>query len=162
MKPLADYADTCRKLASEDFAREHPHPFLVSSSSPNKGTKAGTGLTVVGQRHPASGLRDSFRVIEVVGKNPRVAFVRVGRAEPCDVIIDDDSVSRVHASFQRAPEGWRLIDAHASSGTSVNDQSVASGASVALATGDRIRLGSLEVTFLDPPGFHRLVRGFFP
>ena len=49
----------------------------------------------------------------------RVPLAHVGRGAHNDVVIDDDSVSDIHAKLQRRDDGWYLIDLASTNGTYV-------------------------------------------
>jgi pSer/pThr/pTyr-binding forkhead associated (FHA) protein len=49
----------------------------------------------------------------------RVPLAHVGRGAHNDVVIDDDSVSDIHAKLQRREDGWYLIDLASTNGTYV-------------------------------------------
>lgn len=56
--------------------------------------------------------REDGAVIEVTGDR----FV-VGRGAHCDLVIDSAKISREHAAFVRAPDGWWVEDLGSSNGT---------------------------------------------
>lgn len=97
-------------------------------------------------------------LVFVVEKSHRNAFGRgitVGRSANNDVVVDDGSVSRFHAWFERDPEGgtFKLTDAGSKNGTSVKGAKLEPRKSVPVASGDRLSFGKVEVTFLSATGF---------
>ena len=56
--------------------------------------------------------REDGSVVEVTGDR----FV-VGRGGHCDLVIDSAKISREHAAFVRAPDGWWIEDLGSSNGT---------------------------------------------
>src|SRR5262245_38113296 len=48
----------------------------------------------------------------------------VGRGEDCDIVINDQSVSRRHARISPRPGGYNIIDLQSTNGTFVNDRAV--------------------------------------
>ena len=62
----------------------------------------------------------------------------IGRADDCDLILDEATVSRHHAVLRRTPEGWELRDVGSTNGTRVNGWRVEQAA---LHAGDELRLG---------------------
>ena len=69
----------------------------------------------------------------------------LGRSEACDVVLDDDSVSRQHARIYCGPYGYGIEDLGSTNGVMVNDEFVESSL---LRTGDRIQLGQRIFRFL--------------
>jgi pSer/pThr/pTyr-binding forkhead associated (FHA) protein len=55
----------------------------------------------------------------------RVPFVNVGRGAHNDIVLPDDSVSDVHARFQRREDRWYLVDVGSRNGTYVGGQRLA-------------------------------------
>ena len=75
------------------------------------------------------------------------ARVLIGRSIVCDLVVDDEAISRKHAEIVREPSGWTIADLHTRSGTAVNGQTITKRS---LADGDRILLapGSTSPTQL--------------
>ena len=69
----------------------------------------------------------------------------VGRNTKSDVFLDDITVSRAHAIFERRPAGeWFVRDAGSLNGTYVNGEQVDE---TKLATGDQVQIGRFKLTF---------------
>ena len=71
--------------------------------------------------------------------------ITVGSAPDNDVVLDDRTVSRLHALFERLPGGWTVRDLGSRNGTFLNGTRI--GEVTVLRPGDRVRLGSSEATF---------------
>lgn len=70
--------------------------------------------------------------------------VTVGRAPDQHIVLDDPSVSRVHAQIVLDNGYWKLVNLLSSNGTFVNGKKI----SIApIADGDRIRFGQVELIF---------------
>jgi uncharacterized RDD family membrane protein YckC len=67
---------------------------------------------------------------------------RVGRSRNCEIRVDDDSVSRVHAAFVWRDGAPLLEDLGSSNGTFVNGERISQPRAVR--AGDAVRFGSLE------------------
>lgn len=89
------------------------------------------------QIYPITG---GYGLVELVGDH-----LLVGRDIACDVVITDEAVSRRHASIERTPQGFAIIDLESTNGTYVND---AKSREHVLTAGDRIRIGSHIFKFL--------------
>ena len=93
------------------------------------------------------------RVIRVHGR------LTVGRAPPCELILDDRKVSRRHASLLLLNGTLTVRDHGSLNGTWVNDSRIAGP--VSLRSGDRLRIGGSEFVVSeadhpDDPGPHRV------
>ncbi|MFM7052197.1 MAG: ATPase, T2SS/T4P/T4SS family [Planctomycetota bacterium] len=73
--------------------------------------------------------------------------VSVGRLPDNGIQFNDDGLSRQHCVFERTPEGWQIRDLGSRNGTKLNGAKVTAGA---LASGDVVRVGTLEIRFVDP------------
>ncbi|MEP0773026.1 MAG: FHA domain-containing protein [Acidobacteriota bacterium] len=76
--------------------------------------------------------------------------VMVGRSRFCDIRLQEDTVSRLHAAFTFGEEGLALQDLGSSNGTFVNGEAVAG--STRLAVGDVVRFGAVRGTIEDSEG----------
>jgi adenylate cyclase len=73
-------------------------------------------------------------------------ILRIGRSETNNVVLNDDGISRNHAMLQGSERGlFYITDCGSRNGTFVNDSRAA--APVILRSGDKIQIGSYELTF---------------
>jgi pSer/pThr/pTyr-binding forkhead associated (FHA) protein len=170
VRPLRHFVSEVQSRSEREFTRLEPHPFLIHSSShggPMKPLDTTGGFTidrlVLESRGPGSGpvnLGETFHAAVV--KTRRVMSddgrITVGLSSTCDVVINDQSLSKLHAWFGVRGDTWRIWDNASVAGTQVNGVSVAAMGSTALETGDRIGLGYVEVVFLLPDAFYNLVK----
>src|SRR5918997_1937888 len=70
----------------------------------------------------------------------------VGRNASCQLSLDDPLVSRRHALFEVTPPGVTIEDLNSRNGVIVNGHRI--DAKVPLSVGDRILIGSQELTLL--------------
>ena len=68
----------------------------------------------------------------------------IGRADSCEIQIDDGSVSTNHAQLIHEGRRWKLIDLMSANGTYVNDNK---GLTSYLSSGDKVRFGQVEFLF---------------
>ncbi|MGH9142383.1 MAG: FHA domain-containing protein [Vicinamibacterales bacterium] len=71
------------------------------------------------------------------------AIKTVGRAPRADFVLDVALVSRLHCRLTAADDQLEVVDLESTNGTFVNDTRVATAT---LATGDRLRIGRVELT----------------
>ena len=73
--------------------------------------------------------------------------VSVGRHPDNQIVFNDDGLSRRHCLFEKKPTGWWVQDLGSRNGTRLNGDKVATAA---LASGDVVRVGNLEIRFVNP------------
>lgn len=100
---------------------------------------------------PSSGSRAELTGVSsgVSGQSFALSATRVivGRADSCDLQLEDSSVSSEHARLVRDSAGWRVVNLLSTNGTFVNDRKISSSA---VSNGDRIRFGRVEFRLYDP------------
>lgn len=69
----------------------------------------------------------------------------IGRDEGCDLEINDDFMSRMHATLELTEAGYQVTDGNSRNGTFVNDKRITTHL---LKPGDQIRLGNHIFKFL--------------
>jgi pSer/pThr/pTyr-binding forkhead associated (FHA) protein len=72
-----------------------------------------------------------------------------GRSDDRDVLLDDVTVSRAHAVFERRDDGWYVADEGSLNGTYVNGEQVDA---TKLATGDEVQVGLFKLVFFQAGG----------
>jgi pSer/pThr/pTyr-binding forkhead associated (FHA) protein len=72
----------------------------------------------------------------------------LGRSGSNDLVIDDASVSKIHASLTVSPDGVLLVaDTGSTNGTFVNGERIAYGKAVGLTAEDKVTFGQVDVVF---------------
>jgi hypothetical protein len=165
MRPLAAFREELSVPAAE-FPQRYPHPFLVYAGGPLRELTSGKtrGLTVdrfvlEGSPRPNEPMSSHFSAVALVPRDPAEKLVTIGVSSTSDITINDGSLSKQHAWFERASDGrWRIWDNDSVSGTQVNGELIKPGYPRALTSDDKITLGYVELTFLSPEAFHLLLR----
>jgi len=106
--------------------------------------------------HAASG-----RVCKVTkGKrNPFEGIITIGRAGNNDIIIDNTTVSKVHAFITKAGRQWRITDQDSTNKTYVNGVVLKGKKSHPLVDNDKLGFGRESfATFFMPEGLWRFIR----
>jgi len=88
-----------------------------------------------------------------------VEHFSIGRSADCNLVIDEKTISAVHAVIKITEHGYNLIDQNSTNGTFVNDRRINS---IYLNDGDLVRLDDIEFQFkgdgkpryLDPDLLH--------
>jgi pSer/pThr/pTyr-binding forkhead associated (FHA) protein len=99
-----------------------------------EGLPRGSALVIV-KRGPNAGSR--FQLDQPV--------TSAGRHPNSDIFLDDITVSRRHAEFQREEGQFRIVDIGSLNGTYINRKPVQSAV---LANGDEIQIGKFRLVFL--------------
>ncbi len=172
MNPIGAYIRDCRDLSEAQFCERYPHPFLLHSTV--TGALVPTDMTrgvtldrlVLGEEggdRPGRKMRqeEAYEVFALEPRNPKDFRLSIGCSSTCDLQINDKSVSTLHAYVERRSEGYAILDNDSAAGTQVDDEVLEPGQSKTLASGDRVTLGYVDLTFLQPADFHRFVRKFF-
>jgi serine/threonine-protein kinase len=81
------------------------------------------------------------------------ASVVIGRASECDVVINDNAVSRRHIRLSYETDHFAIYDLGSSNGTLVNGQRISNAC--VLADGDRIQIGGTVLAFRELIGHDR-------
>lgn len=166
---IEDLRSDAARLSAGDFENKYGNAFLLLSSTGFKQSKSATSTEVllldldeeVGER--TEGV--SVRILPIrAAKSSLTHLITVGRTSKNDVTISDISVSRFHAFFKRNPAGgFQLHDAGSTNGTTVNGASVATreaGPPTNVTSGDNIRFGQVDVTFLEVDALRAYVAKF--
>ncbi|MBP6632905.1 MAG: FHA domain-containing protein [Kofleriaceae bacterium] len=101
-----------------------------------------------------------FRVgpntLHVAGEPP----VMVGRSRRCDVRVDNESVSKVHASlhFDHGRGEYLVVDEASRNGSSINGTPLVAGERTAVWPGAYLCFGDAVFVFLDAPTLRKLAR----
>ena len=87
----------------------------------------------------------------------QAAVTVVGRAEDCDLRLDDPLASRHHAEVRREPWRYQLFDLGSRNGTQVNGRVI--DGPYQLQNGDRILIAATPLQFEDPNATIAVDRG---
>lgn len=73
----------------------------------------------------------------------------VGRGPECEIVLDDALVSRLHARVEVSAEGVKVEDLYSTNGVYLNGERIVRARLVH--SGDRLFVGSHEITFIEVP-----------
>ena len=121
-----------------------PTPPVVGPIAQPPGGAGGTQIMDRGPRMPVVGLLiDRSRPGRRFDVSKRV--ITIGRGQTCDVVIDDGTVSRQHATIKWEDDRFRVYDLGSSNGTFVGERRVREP--VVLEDGAAVRFGAVELVF---------------
>jgi pSer/pThr/pTyr-binding forkhead associated (FHA) protein len=138
--PPEEVATETTSAFRDDFLGELDTTAPASAEGPMwdvEGLPSGSALLIV-TRGPNAGSR--FLLDQPV--------TSAGRHPDSGIFLDDITVSRRHAEFQRKQGQFRVIDVGSLNGTYVNRQPVDSAV---LVNGDEIQVGKFRLVFLTRP-----------
>ncbi len=97
----------------------------------------------------ATGPSSNLEVFPLVKKPgaPFADMITVGRTANNDVVLNHITVSRFHAYFRHKGDGWTLSDAGSKNGSFLEAARLEPRKERGIESGDRIRVGDVEVTF---------------
>jgi pSer/pThr/pTyr-binding forkhead associated (FHA) protein len=104
-------------------------------------------------------------VVHPLRRRPDAPYelVTLGRAATCDVVIDGESVSRMHAFVHQDGGAHLLMDAGSRTGTTLNGEPVAArgqGKPHPVSDGDRVGLGKTTVKLVSAERVWQMARSF--
>ena len=159
-----DLQKTRKELAKGDFEKKYPHLWLIRELDPDERAPSSFNTVAwdskktiaLGKKLKASGAGMAARLrvdpgryglypLIKSGANPWTDRVLVGRASNNDIVFRHESVSKVHAYFEKG-EGstLRLHDAKSANGTRVDGKPIEPGGSGAeVKSGATLLFGSL-------------------
>jgi hypothetical protein len=137
-------------LVAELPGPRHPRGFSTKESTARTRELA---PEQVGLPHPES------TVIYVVEKSDRNNDPRIvcGRGLTADVIINHDSISKHHASFDRRGDAWSLCDLGSKNGTVLRGVALAANEAHPLGDEAELVLGECAFTFFAPGALWELL-----
>lgn len=166
---LEDYQRRAR-VGKRLFVAQHPHLFLVRAAAVVPAVDEWSDPMDFDTRveHDAGDpdadsdplwTHDGGLIIAPVVKRaggPYPERFGVGRARNCDVVVRFPAVSKLHALFELGPP-LTLLDLGSANGTRVNGEQLLPRVPRAVAVGDRIALGPVELELLDAAALFELL-----
>jgi hypothetical protein len=150
-----DYAADAFNLPRAEFCYRHPYFFVARWSTILRFAAASAGADSY-----AAALRARLFVdLQIVQPSDASDDVTVGRGPENQIVIEDTSVSKLHARFRVVGRELRLYDNRSRNGTWVEKVAIqADGDGMVVEAGASIRFGDVECLLLDPGGCWDLVR----
>ena len=166
MKPLAAWSYDANHLDELAYCAKYPYPLLVHMAggytlhAVEKAhlTMDRAILSPVKRRGDMSSAIDDYSAVAVRHTVGQFVELTVGCDRMiCDILINDITISRMHAHMLQDRHGnWYLNDASSTTGTFVNDKDPSP--TQVLVSGDRITFGMVDLTFYLPSQAFALIR----
>jgi hypothetical protein len=166
-KSIHDYGPTVRSMTVEAFATRFPHPILFGREVLEEEFRFSTvvtddrSLSEVARESP-----DVFRIrqwVIAVRKAPEAPAqdrVFLGRSETNDLCVPHQTVSKLHAYFQRETSPalkWSVVDTGSSNGTRHNGTKLPSRAKAHVLDGDTLVFGRCVFQWLSARSLYEKV-----
>lgn len=170
-QPIGFFHKACKAITADGFAEKSDAAFLLHTAStglliPTDRTRAGTIDRIMlseaaARRDQAPSKDDLYRVFTLALTGDDTDVISVGCSSEADVQVNDESLSRIHAQIGRRKGAYHIVDNGSTTGTQVNGEPVAVNTWRDLESGDTVTLGYVDLIFLQPKEFHRLVTSLF-
>jgi len=99
----------------------------------------------------------SFTVLPIQAiRSPSQRQMLIGRYETCDLVVSDATVSRTHARIIRQNGLYLIKDLDSTTGTRINGLRIPPFEERILESGDRLTVGWVRFTFLEPQDLYHL------
>jgi len=172
---LNDLIDSAWTSSEEEFVAEFPHPVFVpekicSGVLGDRRSSEGTGTMLLGPRERGGSLQLKPAKLLVLHKESTKGrldrfddgtglgtWISVGRQSDSEIMVNDFSVSKVHARVRSTAEGFEVEDLGSNNGTTLNGVQLSAGVITPLSSGDRIRFGRVELRFYSPAAMYQLL-----
>ncbi|MFO0726946.1 MAG: FHA domain-containing protein [Myxococcota bacterium] len=161
-------------LPAAEFVRRHPWPVLVIpepdwakiqrlSRPETLGASGPSALELIDPRSPTASAASLDALCLPLRPKNGEAFDRIsiGRAEDGDVILIDETISKLHAELSWNPEAERcfLTDLGSRNGTTVDGERLGPRTPVELMPGAPVVFGSLVTRYYAPRAFYTWLAG---
>lgn len=170
MSSLFEITAAVRKHTREEFLKQYPSPvLLVQTDQMNRErsfkTNTISGATADLARAMATGAVklspdvSKYEVLPVTkSKNsPWAGRISIGRARNNDIVIEDASVSKMHAHLIEESGSFKIADASSHNGTVVNGHKLEGTASAELKSKDAVVFGAIVTKLLAPTDLYEFV-----
>lgn len=142
-------------LKSSGFSERYPHPWLVWEAGAWNVPEAGEELGAT--RLPARDIADCLPQSDVLcfelAPDPDREELKLGRAESCDYVVNDATVSREHLRLGFDGERWWAQPYEESAKASINGVEMDRTHRTPLVNGMQLAVGDVRLTFHSPESF---------
>jgi hypothetical protein len=173
-KPAADglnpesfalYMSEIQRLGDEAFLTTYGDAYLLVHAADLAGRPQGTHETMLAVDDDAVATANTTFHVFPLRKSGRndAAEIKLGREDDNDIVVEDETVSRYHASILREGDEYRLFDLGSRNGTAVGEDALqppGSGDRRTLESRQTVRLGSVALRFMRGEDFLRFAKAF--
>ena len=155
-----DLIRLARGASADKFAERFAHPFLShaplseASADTPPGWQTLQGSPESQARAAAIATAGAVQYLPIVHrpKSTYSGFLSIGRADNCDLVLKEPTISKLHALFwiPKLNGSWTLADGKSRNGTFLNGARLSPMAKRPVQSGDLIRFGDLVAQFWLP------------
>ena len=167
---LRDYIDLCTQLDKKEFCERLSVPILISRKK-DKQTSFAEDQTefILDKREGAipgevARLDPRMQVLEIRQRTAQPGgYVSLGRAESCDLVVSDITVSSRHAVFTPDENSglYMVQDLNSKNGTLVDGDHLGSDKAVSLSGFNVLLFGDTPFLFFYPAGLYQALEASF-
>ena len=125
---------------------------MVGDSVPGGSMGVESGQVLVVRKEQNQGRLDRFGQAGSLG-----SWVSIGRQSGSEVMVNDFTVSKKHAQIRQVEDSFEIQDLESSNQTRVNGDPLVPGVAHSLQSGDKVRLGRVEMRFFSPSHLYALL-----
>jgi len=106
-------------------------------------------------------LEHQAKVIELASmRQKRIEQITIGRSEENDVVLQDETISSIHAIFLRHPKTAEFLiqEQESTNGSTLNGRPLVAYRSTKLNDGDALTFGDTAFLFFSPGGLHDAIK----
>lgn len=172
-RPIAEYLKEAAGFTSSLFLEKYKYPVLLWPQAGNWIEDTGFQFEtfsseysneIPGEISPSTEwqIYETF-VIEIrkQASSAPVNMICVGRANNNDIVLANNTVSKLHNYFIVSQQGhsYEIVDANSTNGTVVNNNRLVAYKNHSLFNRDHIQFGpSIQMVYLTPQGFYDLLQ----
>ena len=155
-----DLVRLARSGSSDKFAERFAHPFLSHAPLVDAGGETPPGWQTLSGSPEAQARAAAIAAAGAVHYLPIVhrpkstysGFLSIGRADNCDLVLKEPTISKMHALFwiPKMVGNWMIADGKSRNGTFLNGTRLTPMAKKVVRSGDLIRFGDLVAQFWLP------------
>lgn len=168
---IQEFIASCADIKSvEAFLADHPYPFLVQEKVKGGATPVREDRTTMRLSSAKAPAGDGFMqgdvwIHRIYPRDPEnnEGAVTLGREEACDLVVEDGSISTLHAKFslefgEDDEKAFYVTDADSSNGTYLNGEKLEPDAPAEVSDMDSIRFGpAVKFQFFTAPAFYQFM-----
>jgi len=172
-RPIASYLKEAAGLISNQFLEKYKHPVLLWPQAGHWLEDTAFQFETLSSEYreelpaaisPSTESQIAKTVVVEILKQASPAptmMICVGRAANNDIVLANNTVSKLHTYFLVSEKGdsYDIVDAKSTNGTMVNNKQLVAYKNQSLLNRDNIQFGpSIQMVYLTPQGFYELLQ----